>query len=364
MEKNRSKGRNGEIDFLRFVFAMIIVVFHFNDIYSLGHFKAGAIGVEFFFLLSGVLMAKKAESLYKSAACVPRSNNIPELTWSFLKAKVGTFYGYFIACALINLIVRRIILNGWSFLEICRAIIYDIPSFFMINMAGFSVYGGGVEATTWYLSVMILAFAILFPILLYNYEWAAKIILPIFAIFALGYMYMTCGRIREIDRTVGIFRGGMLRGLAEMSLGVLAWEISKKIKSIRFTAFSEWVLVLVKILSYAGIIVFGCSSLDKKNDIFAILLCTCGIALSFSEVGKTLPDSALSRWLGKISLPVYLIHVVVARISGTIFGYDVETHVIVLTLICSIVAAIVVMYATDAVMSWLKKHKNIFVRTE
>lgn len=43
MEKNRSKGRNGEIDFLRFVFATVVVLFHFNATYHYGHFYNGAV---------------------------------------------------------------------------------------------------------------------------------------------------------------------------------------------------------------------------------------------------------------------------------------------------------------------------------
>lgn len=41
--------KNGEIELLRFVFAMIIVIFHFEFNYKFGIFTQGRIGVEFFF---------------------------------------------------------------------------------------------------------------------------------------------------------------------------------------------------------------------------------------------------------------------------------------------------------------------------
>ena len=51
--------RNGELDALRFVFMTMIVLLHFGT----GTFPFGNIGVEFFFTLSGLLMARHAEKI-------------------------------------------------------------------------------------------------------------------------------------------------------------------------------------------------------------------------------------------------------------------------------------------------------------
>ena len=76
-----AKARNGKIEWMRFVFSILIVLFHINleiwggkqtfgDYFSLS--GRGRIGVEFFFVVSGYLMAatafrnqKKAGSLGK-----------------------------------------------------------------------------------------------------------------------------------------------------------------------------------------------------------------------------------------------------------------------------------------------------------
>lgn len=56
------KQRNGKIEFLRFVFSMVVVLFHLNYVYfkdkllltdSISFFAYGYIGVEFFFLVTG-----------------------------------------------------------------------------------------------------------------------------------------------------------------------------------------------------------------------------------------------------------------------------------------------------------------------
>lgn len=53
------KRRNGEIDILRAVFAIIILIYHYHEIYqrSANYFTRGYLGVEFFFLVSGYYLA-------------------------------------------------------------------------------------------------------------------------------------------------------------------------------------------------------------------------------------------------------------------------------------------------------------------
>lgn len=57
------KRRNGEIDILRAVFAIIILIYHYHEIYqrSANYFTRGYLGVEFFFLVSGYYLAWNAQ---------------------------------------------------------------------------------------------------------------------------------------------------------------------------------------------------------------------------------------------------------------------------------------------------------------
>ncbi len=63
--------KNGKIELLRFVFALTVVIFHLNvDWYNHGLqlMYHGNMGVEFFFLVSGFLMAR---SIQQRIACPP-----------------------------------------------------------------------------------------------------------------------------------------------------------------------------------------------------------------------------------------------------------------------------------------------------
>ena len=58
--RNKTEKRNGTIDFFRFVFAAGIVFYHARPLIQQELFVCGYIGVEFFFLVSGYLLMKKA----------------------------------------------------------------------------------------------------------------------------------------------------------------------------------------------------------------------------------------------------------------------------------------------------------------
>lgn len=79
-------GRNGNIDLMRFVFCLIIILYHINNRLDLNppfglsekYFSfcgEGRIGVEFFFIVSGYLLAVTAKKNYSTNSTLsPRQN--------------------------------------------------------------------------------------------------------------------------------------------------------------------------------------------------------------------------------------------------------------------------------------------------
>lgn len=60
------KGRNGTIDFFKFLFTIIIVFYHLDNLIDNPAdriTKCGYIAVEFFFIVSGYLLMKKADKV-------------------------------------------------------------------------------------------------------------------------------------------------------------------------------------------------------------------------------------------------------------------------------------------------------------
>lgn len=124
--------KNGEIELLRFVFAMIIVIFHFEFNYGFGIFTQGRIGVEFFFLVTGVLMAKTTEKVHIE------SHSIPNQTYAFILKKIKSFYPCFIVVFVLRCILELLVLDKIPIAVVCRKVLLSIPGLLLFKMNGIS----------------------------------------------------------------------------------------------------------------------------------------------------------------------------------------------------------------------------------
>ena len=132
---------NGKIEFLRFVFCICVLLFHGGK-YILGEaslkngihascFVHGSIGVEFFFVLSGFLMAK---SVYKKT----HSDKIESLgneTFNFMTRKIKGFLPEHII-SFIFALITYIIMENFVLKKIINYVIESLPSFFLLQMLG------------------------------------------------------------------------------------------------------------------------------------------------------------------------------------------------------------------------------------
>ena len=83
--------RNGKIEFLRFVFCLIVMIFHGKNVMDDGEIRimfSGRLGVEFFFLVSGYLMAVSLAKIHSqnTPVCVATE------TGHFLLKKLKSLY--------------------------------------------------------------------------------------------------------------------------------------------------------------------------------------------------------------------------------------------------------------------------------
>ena len=76
--------RNGEIDLFRFIFSVMIIIFHFGNTYNYRIFQNGYIAVEFFFVVSGYLMARH---VWLKSADIRDLGAIADETWRYLRKK-------------------------------------------------------------------------------------------------------------------------------------------------------------------------------------------------------------------------------------------------------------------------------------
>ena len=166
MSKTGINKRNGDIDFLRFFFAIGIVIFHFGITFHKTGFSNGYIGVEFFFIVTGYLMAMHANNLNQKRESITGVGNE---TWIFIINKIKQFYKYYICVILIQIFVIDLLIHRISFGAILTMVLKGIPNYLLVYMGlnfgseGFSITG------MWYLSSMIIALFLLYITFYYKH---------------------------------------------------------------------------------------------------------------------------------------------------------------------------------------------------
>ena len=103
------KRKNGKIEFLRFMFALVIMVFHYPTFFKIT--ETAQIGVEFFYIVMGVFMAQKISDESEM------NKNIADATMKYIVAKAKSFYKYL--CAGILVFIVNISLS-FCYLSFCK----------------------------------------------------------------------------------------------------------------------------------------------------------------------------------------------------------------------------------------------------
>lgn len=353
------KKKNGEIELFRFVFSTFIVLNHFNNAFdNFKFFPKGYIGVEFFFLISGFLMAMSGEK----HAGIDR-NIIPSETYQFLKRKISNFYGYFFVSWLL-LVLYVIIVERQSIAYIVKGLISVVPNLTLTRQAGFALPNESLALTgDWYLSVMILASLILYPIMLLSYKWSIRIIFPILGLFGLGLIqtqYETLIVVHQAETF--ILLGGMWRGLCEMALGAWGYAMVQIIKKYDFTKLSIVGLTIVKYSCMVPIILYIFLHSSDSYSIVMLIFCLGFVMLSFSGKTYGIQGNYLILFLGKFSLPVFVSHGLLRRVGLFLWGNEAKFCQVILLVVLSYVVAFGVMMISDFVQGVLKKHRHLFIK--
>lgn len=290
-------GRNGMIDLLRFVFCILIVLQH-SSLFR-GQMIAGYIGVEFFFLVSGWLLAEKMQ----------KANPIPNIFH-----KINSFYIEFCLATLISALLLKyfgIVTDGRSHL------LGTINDLLVLQTFGFTVSSN--TGVMWYLTVMLASYHLLLYLVCrfeksFIYVFIPLIVLVIYG--GISYKYHTINVILETTLD-GFLLLGMLRGFAGMSLGVLLHEGSIYLRKINFTKLGKILLSTIEVISYILMVYIAVLiKVPSDWDYIMIMLCSIGVMITFSELSifYSFFQKHVCNLLGKLSLNVFLNHYFIALI--------------------------------------------------
>lgn len=293
--------RCGEIELFRFLFSVIIMLRHADNL--LGEnicFPGGAFGVEFFFLVSGFLMM----------ASIDRTNqpiySLGDETLAFIHKKVRVLYPEVLVSLLIAFLIQCIAKN-YTFVDAVKLACDSLYEMLLLSHSGLG--SAKLIGPIWYLSSMILSMYILYPLIRKYKDTMVKVVLPLVSIFALGFVTKNYNHFRTPAKWLFFVYKGFLRGMGELCLGALLYYAAKYLKRRRFTTFGKWLLTAAKWGCWLTVIAYM-SRTTIAYDAFFLAIFAIAISLSFSMqcADVRLYDCRLVYFLGKFSLPLYLNH--------------------------------------------------------
>ena len=354
-----AKRRNGAVDFWRFVFSVVLVIFHSHVLNIYGTYDPetypmhmGSLAVEFFLITSGFLFAK---SMNKHTELDFSWSGI----WRFIKGKLMSFYPAFVICWALTFIVSSYV-DFTDLEDLIARFGRGVFELTLLRNAGFDV--ARVLPQAWYLSSMILVVLVLYPLYAKNRRRFEYYITPVIAVTLLGIMAQTYGSLTNPSQHLEFTFKGNIRTLAEICLGVVCYDFWLVMKDKDFRLFGRVMLAVLELFGYVFSILYMQFYLEYPGyfHFVVLLLLSVSVTITFSEKSAISPlfRHRFFTVLGKYSLYPYLMYALFAYNLPVFFPDMDRDSLIYLYLALTFASAAAVMAVHSLCSRAWKKHKE------
>ncbi len=304
--------QRNKIDFWRVYFAFLVVSVHSssllaeNETFSM--FQGGYIAVEFFFILSGFFMM---QSVSRAPKCSVES--VGTETISFLWRKIKQLFPYFITGFIISFAISHIVwkTTWYSLIKDLAYSVYEILFLGMLNVHSL------FNSVAWYISAMLFAYLILYPIARLIPDFYGKVISFVLFSFYLCWVTKRTGFISLGNMThYGAMLGGTIRAIAMMSLGAFLFAVSVPLTKIRFTSLSK---KCFKVVEIAGYLTVGIAAYFRWNStldyvLLVILATSMLITLRNLSCKTILFNNKQLKFMSNFSYVLFVTHGRISRL--------------------------------------------------
>ena len=343
------KQHNVTIDFLRFLFSVIVVLHHSR--YVLGddncYFLGGSLAVEFFFFVSGYLLLVGADKagrkngagylLSGGADMAGRKNGAGYLlpggadkagrteaagletkgvgagttgiggetngigaettgiggeangigaeTLHFILHKIRSFLPEFLIAWWIGFVLIGVV-RQYGVLDYLKAFGNDFWELTLVKMSG--LFTHGIDGAMWYLSAMLLGMAILYPLLRTKRDLMTHLVCPLIALFLYGYLCQAEGHPRDPIVWLGLCYKGLVRAVAGLCTGVVICMAVRRLKRFSpsgLTKTGNALAIGAQLLCLILAIRYMAEQEPSEYDYFYMFLLMLLVLLSFAGFG-------------------------------------------------------------------------------
>ena len=301
MRKKVNKTHNGIISFWKFMFSIMVIIFHSTERLPNPKFFMyyGRIAVEFFFLVSGYLMAKTALNENQN------TTDIAKDTIQYIWKKIKAFFPYILISFILCFIVKNNINRKFTASEIANS----IWNLFLLEMSGLN--SPSINGMTWYISSMLISMLILYPLLKKYKKNFTHIIAPTIVFFVGGWLAYQQGNFADPYIWMGITYKGVFRGFFELSLGTILYELAQKLKTVEFTFLGKLLLTIIETIGFISVFfIVNVPNASNDYDFVMLAILSVSVTLAFSEnnIFYHLANNKVFYYLEKLTLPMFLNH--------------------------------------------------------
>ena len=316
------------MELLRFVFCLCVLFFHISldvfgrDFDSLdwhGVCRYGGMAVEFFFLVSGYLLAKSADKMnrsdgglggFRAFSDFGRLKDLFRETLLFGWRKLLPLLPYHLILNAIQLIVnivfehpsvRKLLLLSSSFLF--------LPTFGVNN-------GTWLIGAEWYIGYMLFGVVVIYPLLRCWYKAVSAYAAPTISILLYVFLALRFHTVVESNR--------LIRSFAGLLMGVYTFHAAACLADKKLSPWISRIFRYSPIIIILFYIAYMNTRMTRSIQSFLVLFLAAALIIIWAEKGlfseKRLFNRKVFYWLGEISLPLYIVQGVVRTTAKYAFG--------------------------------------------
>lgn len=355
--------KNNSINFWRVIFTFSVVLYHFSQSYpklnETFHCKLGwRLAVEFFFVVSGFLLAYKCEK-----------SDMDEV--QFLKHRFIRLFPDFLLmtaiCTAFN--IYRFHMGLTSALDYILNLGDDV---FMLHGAAINFVN--VNGATWYLSSMVICSYFIYYFYRKYKQSFSRIAAPLICLVIYSYLNHKLGNLYGITDTFTDVLGiaySLLRGLAGISAGVISYEIYKILKGYEFTKAGKFLCGIIEFGGFISMLVYTGKYGSTPNDYLFILFFVICVPLGFLRDKKNIVlNNPVVNYLSRISYVIYLEHIFILNIFDPYlyppakYGEKMLLMYLAATLVFSMICEFAVSKTAAFISKKNKEHGGFIVKTK
>ncbi len=274
----------------------MIVIYHFDNAFpftaEIGVTPGWYIAVEFFFLVSGFLIARQAESGRYATATEFTLHRYRKLWPKYIAALALTFAA---ACY-----VTR---PGWY--EMLKEAIDSYWEILLLQGIGLDRGWDYISPTLWYISVMLIGGHFLYYLLRHHKKITEQMIAPAAVIVCYSYLYRHVGTLNTVVVIEDFYLNqALMRGLADMCLGIFSFMLYRRLQTQpERLKHIQWISPVI----FISVILVSLKAGYTSLDFFFTLLFVPAVAMAFLPHTQTRASIFIEKWSG-ITYSIYLLH--------------------------------------------------------